>query len=230
MTTVAERKSRAQAENGSQPIQALLVDSSQLYRNALSTMLASEGIHVVAELDSADDLIQRDHEFAHIEVILLKADPEMKDYALVRAIRERLERAKIVVVADRKFGAESMLAAVSASADGVLLSELTPAAFMQSLHLICLGEKLLPAQLITPLFNRSRNDQMLASEVRGTGFSDRELQTLELIARGYANKVIAIELDIAEATVKVHVKAILRKLKVTNRTQAAVWALSHGLG
>jgi two-component system nitrate/nitrite response regulator NarL len=193
-------------------------------------MLASEGIHVVAELDSADDLIQRGHEFAHIDVILLQANPEIKDYALVRAIRERLEHAKIVIVADRQFGSESMLAAMSASADGVLLSELTPAAFMQSLHLICLGEKVMPAQLMAPLFNKSRDDQMLASEVRGLGFSDRELQILELIARGCANKVIAIELDIAEATVKSHVKAILRKTRVTNRTQAAVWALSHGLG
>ena len=230
MKTATGMNGGIQAKDGAQPIRALLVDSNQLYRNALSIMLAPEGIDVVAELDSADDLIQRGHEFDDVDIILLNAAPELKDYALIGEMRKRIKHAKIVVVADRQIGSESMLAAMSASADGVLLSQLTPAAFMQSLHLICLGEKVLPTQLVTALFSRPREDRTLASDIHGTGFSDRELQILKLIARGYANKVIAIELDIAEATVKAHVKAILRKTRMGNRTQAAVWALAHGLG
>jgi two-component system, NarL family, nitrate/nitrite response regulator NarL len=61
-------------------------------------------------------------------------------------------------------------------------------------------------------------------------FSDRERQILGCLVRGQSNKVIARELGIAEATVKVHVKGLLRKLRTSNRTQAAVWALNHGLG
>src|SRR5690606_6482910 len=109
------------------------------YRSALSIMLAPQGVDVVAELDSADNLIQRGHEFDQIDVILLKATPELRDYGLIGEIRKRIEHPKIVIVADQQVGFESMLAAMSASADGVLLSQLTPAAFMQSLHLICLG-------------------------------------------------------------------------------------------
>jgi two-component system nitrate/nitrite response regulator NarL len=58
--------------------------------------------------------------------------------------------------------------------------------------------------------------------------SDRESQILDGLVRGYANKVIARKCDIAEATVKVHMKSILRKIRVGNRTQAAIWALEHG--
>jgi two-component system nitrate/nitrite response regulator NarL len=57
--------------------------------------------------------------------------------------------------------------------------------------------------------------------------SDRERQILSCLIHGQSNKVIARELDIAEATVKVHVKGLLRKLRAANRTQAAVWALKH---
>ncbi len=58
----------------------------------------------------------------------------------------------------------------------------------------------------------------------------RELETLALIARGASNKVIARELDIAETTVKIHVQHILRKLNLSSRVQAAVYAASHGIG
>ncbi len=60
--------------------------------------------------------------------------------------------------------------------------------------------------------------------------SARELETLALIARGASNKVIARELDIAETTVKIHVQHILRKLNLSSRVQAAVYAASHGIG
>jgi two-component system nitrate/nitrite response regulator NarL len=58
-------------------------------------------------------------------------------------------------------------------------------------------------------------------------FSDREAQILRLLTTGASNKLIARELGLAEATIKVHIKAILRKAKAANRTQAAIWATQH---
>ena len=60
------------------------------------------------------------------------------------------------------------------------------------------------------------------------GLSEREIQILDGLVKGHANKVIARTCDITEATVKVHMKSILRKIRVTNRTQAAIWALANG--
>ena len=62
---------------------------------------------------------------------------------------------------------------------------------------------------------------------RGLGLSERETQILQCLIEGYANKLIARRLDIAEATVKVHIKGLLRKINVSNRTQAAIWALNQ---
>ena len=58
--------------------------------------------------------------------------------------------------------------------------------------------------------------------------SEREIQILDGLVKGYANKVIGRRCNISEATVKVHMKSILRKVRVCNRTQAAIWALEHG--
>jgi two-component system, NarL family, nitrate/nitrite response regulator NarL len=58
--------------------------------------------------------------------------------------------------------------------------------------------------------------------------SEREIQILDGLVKGHANKVIARTCDITEATVKVHMKSILRKIQVANRTQAAIWAIEHG--
>ncbi len=66
------------------------------------------------------------------------------------------------------------------------------------------------------------------SSLRKLTLSEREVQILDGLVKGYANKVIARTCDISEATVKVHMKSILRKIRVANRTQAAVWALEHG--
>jgi two-component system nitrate/nitrite response regulator NarL len=64
--------------------------------------------------------------------------------------------------------------------------------------------------------------------VAESGLTERESEILKLLARGYSNKVIARELDIAEGTIKVHVKHILKKLKLRSRVEAAVWAVEQG--
>jgi two-component system nitrate/nitrite response regulator NarL len=93
------------------------------------------------------------------------------------------------------------------------------------------GEKVLPSQLVKhlPLRSAMSNAELNdGSELLET-LSEREIETLRCLIMGYPNKVIAYRLDISEATVKVHVKAILRKLGVQNRTQAAIWAVNNGL-
>lgn len=69
--------------------------------------------------------------------------------------------------------------------------------------------------------------QLVASSVPSRMLSAREAEILHCLMEGAPNKTIARKLDVAEATVKVHVKAILRKIRVTNRTQAAMWAVTH---
>lgn len=76
--------------------------------------------------------------------------------------------------------------------------------------------------------NGHAGDTHCASLSNGPSLSEREAQILDGLVQGHANKIIARTCDITEATVKVHMKSILRKIQVANRTQAAVWALEHG--
>jgi two-component system nitrate/nitrite response regulator NarL len=116
---------------------------------------------------------------------------------------------------------------VHAGVDGILLKRTSAEALLHALKLILLGEKVFPKKLIGRLIERGV--QCSASEgFEASGLSQREGEILTWLARGAPNKEIARQLDITEATVKVHLKAILRKIGACNRTQAAIWALSHG--
>lgn len=102
---------------------------------------------------------------------------------------------------------------------------------MATLHLVAMGERVLPPQLADELQSRPTLTDALEVErpVDAASLSDRELEILRWLIMGCPNKVISKRMEISEATVKVHVKAVLRKLRVKNRTQAAIWAANHGM-
>ena len=117
-----------------------------------------------------------------------------------------------------------------AGANGYLFMGPTLEPFIKALELVMLGETVLP-KAILPLI-LEREDEVVpvkAPENFAPQLSRRERLILRLLAEGHANKVIASEIGIAEATVKVHVKSILFKIGVINRTQAAMWAMNNGL-
>jgi len=109
--------------------------------------------------------------------------------------------------------------------DPYLESTTSQDGFRQSLDLVVSGERIFPARIKDPAAAaRNRTDTALLSSL-----SVRELEILRHLASGQANKLIANDLHITEATVKVHVKEILRKIGATNKTQAAIWAIHNGL-
>jgi two-component system, NarL family, nitrate/nitrite response regulator NarL len=109
---------------------------------------------------------------------------------------------------------------------GFLTYDLSAAAFMRCLRLICCGERVLPNDLA---LGKKAPGPSPNSESRfgGDHLSPREKEILSHVVEGDSNKKIARHLNIAEATVKVHLKSVLRKIRVENRTQAAIWALSN---
>lgn len=114
--------------------------------------------------------------------------------------------------------------------DGVLMKKTSRDPMVSILDLIALGEKIVPSHLISELGTVNIGPSLADwDQVKSGGnLSDREIAILRCLIDGDANKIISRRLGIAEATVKVHVKAILRKLHVLNRTQAAIWAVNKG--
>jgi two-component system nitrate/nitrite response regulator NarL len=120
----------------------------------------------------------------------------------------------------------------SAGANGFLLENISRDAFQESLRLVFAGEKVFPSGLatfISGLASKNGGVALDLSDLRSFQLSVREIDILRCLSVGQSNKVIANTLNIAESTVKVHVKRILQKTHATNRTQAALWGAARGL-
>jgi two-component system nitrate/nitrite response regulator NarL len=153
----------------------------------------------------------------------------------VERLRKQNPSARIVVLSDR-CELNDALAVFRAGADGYVFEQISRDALIKSLDLVMLGVTILPAELMRLVgeeheMDSADNPAVLATPTVLPTFehltrtlSQREAGILRCLMQGKSNKIIARQFDITEATVKAHIKAILRKICVRNRTQAAVWA------
>lgn len=148
----------------------------------------------------------------------------------LQEIKDHTETAKVVFVVPN-LDVKTMSACFAGGADGYVLESISRDALAESLKLVRAGEKVLPSELASLFPMLAANIAAPENSAIPTGWSDlsrREIEILQCLSNGQSNKVIAKTLDIAEATVKVHVKRILRKARVNNRTQAALWGVAAG--
>jgi two-component system nitrate/nitrite response regulator NarL len=133
----------------------------------------------------------------------------------------------VILTADRSRG--SLMKAVGWSVDSYLFKDMSPDALARSFQLVMLGQQIFPTKLMLSMLGTPATGTAPSTPAAApNGLSPREVQILRHLMNGHSNKAIARELSISEATVKVHLKALLRKVRVNNRTQAAVWALNNG--
>lgn len=121
--------------------------------------------------------------------------------------------------------------AISIGIDGYIQKSASCACFVEMIKLVALGERQAPSQVILDLVgieSRMRATNVEA-QIDDANMTVREIEILRELVQGDPNKIISRRLRISEATVKVHIKSILRKLHVVNRTQAAIWAVSRGV-
>jgi two-component system, NarL family, nitrate/nitrite response regulator NarL len=153
---------------------------------------------------------------------------------VIQEVRAQSPETRIVALADQ-FDLSFVRVAHEAGVTGFCLTASSREVLINSLELVMLGESILPFEVVRSLMERAPQagnqpvqDDCVAesklSELTACKLSAREAEILGCLTKGEANKVIARRLDITEATIKVHVKAILRKIGATNRTQAAMWA------
>ncbi len=152
---------------------------------------------------------------------------------VVQQVRERTPDTRVVALADQ-FDLGFVRAGGEAGVNGFCLTAARPEVLIKSLEMVMLGESVVPSEVLRSIMDAApqRGQQPLQSTTGEPTFSDlkacklsaREAQILGCLREGAPNKVIARKLDVTEATIKVHVKAILRKVGAANRTQAAIWA------
>jgi len=151
---------------------------------------------------------------------------------IVRQVRDQAPKVRIVVLVGQ-YDLDFMKLGLEVGVNGFCLTASSPAVLVKNLELVMLGQSVLPFEILRAIMgcNPQARDQSLRTNklepkvtvVNPGRLSVKEAQVLSFLRDGAPNKVIARNLEISEATVKVHVKSILRKMGVKNRTQAALW-------
>ncbi len=210
-----------------------VIDSNQLFRSGLASMLNKTGEYIAREASDISDLETLAKNEKHFDVTLIElpvSEPDPTER--IQTLRRLMPNTHIVILADT-LNIAQLCVCFQAKVDGFLLKNISYETLVESLKLVLLNEKVFPSSLsiiIETFLTKSSelaNIPTLSESLMA--LSNRELEILQCLIDGDSNKRIAIRLNIAEATVKVHVKSVLRKTRVTNRTQAAIFALSKGL-
>jgi two-component system, NarL family, nitrate/nitrite response regulator NarL len=211
-----------------------LLGKNEIAREGLQKILSSENFRVRASSADVSAIMASAKDSSidcNAHVIVIDAGHGSEGLEACRYLAAGGTEAKLVLLADR-YVFDDVATAFQSGVDGVIVKEISCGPLIESISLVAMGEKVFPSQLANDLVNcmPSAETGDWRKSAAECGISSREIEILESIMTGMSNKVIARQFDICEATVKVHVKAILRKLGVDNRTQAATWAVKHSMG
>jgi two-component system nitrate/nitrite response regulator NarL len=211
---------------------ALICDNS-LLRSGLQQILSGTRFVVAETAPVAGPRRLRELASQPALVIIEASQNPRRGLEIVRQVREQIPGARIVVLADQ-FDLSFVRLGHEAGVDGFCLAATSPEVLTKSFELIMLGETVVPAAVLPSITVGAapHRDERLQDYTAGPDLLDvkpcklsaREMEILGCLREGAPNKLIARRLNITEATIKVHVKAILRKIGASNRTQAAMWA------
>jgi DNA-binding NarL/FixJ family response regulator len=208
-------------------IRVLIVDDHAVVREGLRTFLElQDDMQVVGEAGDGDDAVAVAERVLPDVVLMDLVMPGVDGIEAMRRLRRQVPSARAIVLTSF-VDEERILPAIRAGAAGYLIKNVDPQELARAVRMAADGETLIDPTVA------SRLVEVLADAhdaPRPEQLTPREQEVLELIGRGYSNKRIALELGVAEKTVKNHVSHVLSKLGVADRTQAALYAARVGPG
>jgi DNA-binding NarL/FixJ family response regulator len=208
-------------------IRVLIADDHAVVRQGLRTFLElQDDIEVVEEVADGESAVAAAERQAPDVVLMDLAMPGVDGVEAIRRIRAGGTNARVLVLSSF-LDDERLFPAVRAGAAGYLLKDVEPHELVRAIRTVHGGEGLLHPAVAARLMEEFADGPPPPS---ADALTAREREVLTLIARGLPNKLIARELSISEKTVKAHVSSILGKLGLTDRTQAALYAVRIGLG
>jgi len=208
-------------------IRVLIADDHAVVRQGLRTFLALQPeIEVVGEAADGEEAIAAAERLQPDVTLMDLVMPRLGGIEAIGRIRELSPSTRVIVLTSF-VDEDRMIPAVRAGAAGYLLKDVQPQELVRAIRTVHDGEALLHPAVVARLMEEvaREGDRPAAPEL----LTDREREVLALIARGHANKLIALDLGVSEKTVKTHVSNILGKLGVNDRTQAALYAVREGI-
>ena len=228
-------------------IRVLIVDDHAVVREGLRTFLElQDGIEVVGEAGDGEQAVARASELEPDVILMDLVMPQLDGIGAMGELRRRASTSRVIVLTSF-LDDERLMPALQAGAAGYLLKDVEPAELARAVRSACADEALIDPTVASRLLHTLSGDRSASASGGGGAGGDgrgwapvtddaieqltrREREVLELIAVGHSNKRIALELGVAEKTVKTHVGHLLAKLCVADRTQAALLAVQKGLG
>ncbi|WP_370411507.1 response regulator [Streptomyces fradiae] len=211
-------------------IRVLLVDDHQVVRRGLRTFLeVQEDIEVVGEASDGAEGVARAEELRPDVVLMDVKMPGTDGIEALRKLRELANPARVLVVTSFT-EQRTVVPALRAGASGYVYKDIDPDALAGAIRSVHAGHVLLQHEVADALLSQEeQGGGPGGGSGRGSTLTEREREVLGLIADGRSNREIARALVLSEKTVKTHVSNILMKLDLADRTQAALWAVRHGL-
>lgn len=200
-------------------IRVLVVDDHPPMRAGLVALIKSQqGMDVVAEASDGEEAIEVYDDVRPDVVLMDLRMPGIGGVEAVLTIRKKHPEARVIVLSTYDLD-EDIHRAIQSGAKSYLLKDMAIEEIASTIRAAYLGDTLLPRQVMERLTERSQREQL----------TDRERDVLKSLIKGRSNKEIASSLCISEDTVKSHLKALFAKLRVRDRTGAAVEAIRHGI-
>ena len=214
-------------------IRVVIADDHGVVRTGLRGLLTDAGLEVVGEASNGRDAVEIVKELRPDVLLLDIRMPDMDGLQALAAIKAAHPQTSVIMLTTYA-NPEYLARAVSLGAAGYLSKEVDPQRIPRAVRAAATGDSLLDRNLLRAALRDMPVTPSPAVEPEPTALpvenlTEQETVVLKLIVEGFSNEAIAETLSISRSTVKTHVSHIFRKLGVSDRTQAAVWAMRHGL-
>lgn len=204
----------------------ILIDDHPMLRSGVKQLISLEPqLKVIGEASSGQQGIELAEKLDPDLILLDLNMPGMNGLETLDQLRTRTLSGRVVVFSVSNHE-DDVISALKRGADGYLLKDMEPEDLLRSLHQAAAGQVVL-SEALTPVLAASLRESRPSSERDVQQLTPRECDILKLIAQGLPNEMIARKLMITESTVKVHVKHLLKKMKLKSRVEAAVWVLQE---
>lgn len=209
-------------------LRVLIIDDHTLFREGVQGLLERRNLQVIASVGDGKSGIQAAHELVPDVILLDMRMPDMDGLMVLRMLRQKGLKMPAAILTTSS-NENDLVEALRSGAKGYLLKDMEPDDLVVALLDIVEGKTVVAPTLTHVLAKVVQGESLEPQELKPIEtLTPRETEILGLLAEGLSNKLIARELGISDGTVKLHVKAILRKLSVHSRVAAAVIAVEHG--